>query len=725
MILLHLFKIKILQKLLSYLIAFFFVFCAYSQNNINISQLPSWVNFQDYNKYPEVDDGEITRGTLTLLADYQINTFKQEVYFRLVTRITDNVGIQSGSNVNVVYDPLFQKLTFHSIKIMRDGKEINKLVPDHFQVIRRELNAENYLYDGSLSAMLNMSDVRNGDIIDLSYTIKGFNPIHNGKFSDSFILNDYAPIGKINVSIKASDKLNYKAYNTALQPIIRKKNGYTNYNWMVETPDHFVYEDNIPSWKIVMPTIVVSDYTSWEEVVKWSTDIYTQNEPLNSVVKKKVSEINTAYNTQGEKIKAILDFVQDDIRYLGLEYGIGSYKPNSPNKVFEQRYGDCKDKSLLMVQMLKEINVEAYPMLLNTTMKSTITELPPSPSFFDHCVVKVIDKEKRELYYDPTIYNQGGTYKNTYFPDYEYGLVVKKNNVVFDSIVSSSNNNVTIFEEFVIKEVNGGATLNVNSTYTDVEADRMRNYFKNNSKSSIIKEYENYYAKYYSKIKMVSEPSINDNILKNEFKVTESYVIDSIWQPMRLKPNFIAIEFVPTGLTNLLYVPNMESRKNAMSLPYPVSREHRTNIILPSEWQIVRNDDIVSNDIFYYDFSVDYDKKKNEVQLKSYLKIQKPSITPNEFSVYYNDLNKVEKSFGYTIFTPKNSKGFQGKTIFFSLGKITFFLFLIGGFIFFLVWYSQRKKRSVFKHDSIINKQGSQNERIRKDKDDLTRFMPK
>jgi hypothetical protein len=680
-----------LQKLISHLLAVFFVCCAYSQNTITVSQCPLWVDFQEYNKTPEVDEGEITQGILTLLADYQINISKQEVYFRLVTKITDNVGIQSGSNINAVYDPLYQKLTFHSINIIRDGKEINKLIPDHFQVMRRELNAENYLYDGALSAMLNMSDVRNGDIIDLSYTIKGFNPIHNGKFSDSFVLNDYGPIGKINVSINTNNILNYKTFNTTLQPKINKKNGYTNYNWIVETPDRFVYEDNIPSWKIVMPTIVVSDYASWEEVVKWATNIYTQNEPLNNVAKMKVSEISTTYNTQGEKIKAILDFVQNDIRYLGLEYGIGSYKPNSPNKVFEQRYGDCKDKSLLMVQMLKEINVEAYPMLLNTAMKSTITKLPPSPSFFDHCVVKVIDKEKRELYYDPTIYNQGGTYKNTHFPNYEYGLVVKKNNMTFDTIMSSSNNKVTTLEEYVIKEINGGATLNVTSTYTDAEADKMRSYFKNNSNSTIIKQYENFYANYHSKIKIVDKPFVNDDVSKNEFIITESYVIDSIWQPMELKPDFVAIEFVPSSLTDVLYVPNMENRNNEMRLPYPITREHRTNIILPSAWEIEKNNDIVSNDIFYYDFSVDYDKKQNELQLKSYLKIQKPSVTLDEFTTYYNDINVIDKSFGYTIFIPKNSKGLQGKNTFLSLSKIAIILLLIGVIVFFLIWVFSKK----------------------------------
>ena len=53
--------------------------------------------------------------------------------------------------------------------------------------------------------------------------------------------------------------------------------------------------------------------------------------------------------------------MQDEVRYLGLENGISAYKPSSPNKVYNQRFGDCKDKSLLLVTMLNQMNIEAYP----------------------------------------------------------------------------------------------------------------------------------------------------------------------------------------------------------------------------------------------------------------------------------------------------------------------------------------------------------------------------
>lgn len=681
-----------MKKIISNALAFLFIVYSYSQNQVSVAKTPSWVDIQEYNVEPNIDEEEITQGNLSLLADYQINIPEQEYYFRLVNKITENVGIQSASQISAIYDPLYQKLIFHSIKVIRDGKEINKLFPEHFQLIRRELNAENYLYDGSLSAILNMSDVRNGDIVDCSYTVKGFNPMHKGKYSDSFILNDYVPIGKINVSINAKNKLNYKLYNKEVQPKITIKNGYTNYNWRVVTPDKFLYEESIPPSKIVMPTVIVTDYTSWKEVVNWAYNIYKKKEPLNSSVKSKIAEIIANNKTEGSKIKAILDFVQDDVRYLGLEQGIGGYKPNLPNKVFTQRYGDCKDKSLLMVEMLQEINIEAYPMLVNTNMKDGIVNLPPSPTLFNHCVVKVIDKKGREIYYDPTFLNQGGTYKNTHFPNYKNGLVVKKNNVAFDTIISSSNNNITTLEEFVVKEINGGATLKVTNTYEDIEADNMRNFFKNNSKTSIKKECENFYAKYYPKIKITDDLLIKDDIINNEFKIIQLYEIDSIWKPMMLEEDVMSMEFVPSNLTDVLLVPNMENRKNDIILPYPVSREHITKIILPTAWGIENNDYVVSNDVFYYNFNINYKRSNNEVILKSYLKTQKYSVEFDEFERYSNDVNELEKSFGYTIFISKNDLGIKAKNVFYSLIKNLFFLFLIIVLILFIINYFNDKK---------------------------------
>ena len=106
-------------------------------------------------------------------------------------------------------------------------------------------------------------------------------------------------------------------------------------------------------------------------------------------MQKKIKEIETANSSDEEKTKAALQFVQDDIRYMGIEIGENSHKPADPSKVFAQRFGDCKEKSYLLCVMLRAMNIDASPVLINTVSKKSISELLPAPTDFDHLTVRV------------------------------------------------------------------------------------------------------------------------------------------------------------------------------------------------------------------------------------------------------------------------------------------------------------------------------------------------
>ncbi|WP_158635173.1 DUF3857 domain-containing transglutaminase family protein [Formosa maritima] len=691
------------MKKLTYLLLYFILVCfsVNCQTQVIIKEKSSWINNESFEVNPNVNLDDISQGNLLLLADYQVHIPKQESFYRFVTKITDNVGVQTASSINVSYDPLYQELIFHEINIIRDGKIINKLDADYFQVIRRELNAENHLYDGSLSAMINLSDVRTNDIIDCNYTIIGFNPIHNNKYGNIFYLNDVVPVGKVHVGLLTNNQLNYKIINTDLQPKITNKSALNYYEWTVTTPEKFDFEDNIPAWKFTHPTVIISDYKNWSDVVNWGVETFKIEVPLDNNLLSEINEIDKKNNSQGEKIKAVLDFVQNDVRYLGYELGIGSYKPNSPNKVFNQRYGDCKDKSLLMVAMLNQLDIEAYPMLVHTNLKHSINQLLPSPIFFDHCVVKVIDPAENTFYYDPTLTNQGGTHQNTHFPNYEYGLVLKPNTTEFDSITSTSSNKVITEEEYIIEDNYKGATLNIVTTYTEVEADFMRNYFKNNGINTIAKENENFYSTYYYNIKSLKEPEFTDNIIKNELTVFEKYKIDSIWTPMRFKEDHIAATFTPTSLLNLLYIPTKEIRNNEINLPYPVARQHNFKIKLPKKWNIQNMNDIVNSESFYYDWDVKYNRKKNEIDVTHFIKIQNSYIKPNDFKQYQADINQVDKSFGFTLYVPKSEIGIASSNKNLNLSFVVISLFKIGIYVLIfivlilaLIWIIKKYKNS-------------------------------
>jgi hypothetical protein len=115
----------------------------------------------------------------------------------IAIKVLNSEGIQSVSDITVEFDPSYQEMTFHDIRIIRDGRIIDKLTGSGISVFQRETQLESFIYDGSLTAAINLPDVRKNDIIEYSYTIKGFNPLNHGHYSSSFYQQYEVPVSMI------------------------------------------------------------------------------------------------------------------------------------------------------------------------------------------------------------------------------------------------------------------------------------------------------------------------------------------------------------------------------------------------------------------------------------------------------------------------------------------------------------------------------------------------
>ena len=93
--------------------------------------------------------------------------------------------------------------------------------------------------------------------------------------------------------------------------------------------------------------------------------------------------------------------MQDEVRYFGIEMGSSTVKPGDPSTVFSRRFGDCKDKSLLFVTILRALGIEAYPVLVNSTVRRALADWQPSDGAFDHCIA-VARCDDQTYWLDPT-----------------------------------------------------------------------------------------------------------------------------------------------------------------------------------------------------------------------------------------------------------------------------------------------------------------------------------
>lgn len=682
------------MKLLLYRLLFLlFLFLSINSNaqhsKLSAAHPAAWVtdNRIDYNNKklePEAEDG-----LLNLRVERQVSLPDQSIYYRRTIKILSDAGVQNGSEVSVNFDPVYEQLIFNSVLIIRDDQQINKLQLSKFKTIQQEKELDRHSYDGSLTALLVLDDVRKGDIIEYSYTIKGFNPIFKGKYASEFDCNFAIPVANIyyKLIVAGKQEITIKNRQTTIQPIVNKSVVKTIYEWRLQDIAALHLETKTPDWYDPYGAVLVSEFADWVQVNDWAIQLFPQNPRLSTPLLDKINAIKKTYSSDEERTLSTLHFVQDEIRYMAMETGVYSHKPNQPDKIFAQRFGDCKDKSYLLVTMLRVMGIEAYPVLINTVNKKQIEERLPSALAFDHCTVQV--KIKNNIYwFDPTIAFQRGPIDKISFPNYQVGLVVSDSTKNLRPIPFNEPGVAEVREIFTIGSLTGKSYLKVITTNTGSFADDARYDFNNNSNYEMKKTYKNFYASYFDKI-TADSLSYKNNDTTGSFTITESYTIDNIWKKDGKKTK---IDFTSFVIDGDMTKPADKNRTMPFRLAYPLHVKERLEINMPEAWPITAFDDVINSLGFQLTGSGASDG--NKVNLNYEYESLGDHVMPEDAQAFFSKFDIADKEIGYQLYYSGTTTG-SGETSstgdFSNIGLFPKLYMMLG--LCVLVTYFYKKKK--------------------------------
>lgn len=612
---------------------------------------PSWVNLISYEENKETKS---QTGFQYLLLDFQDNLSTQETFRQYAIKIVNSDGIQAMSDISVSFDPSYQKLKFHKINIIRNGTLITKLNESTINTFQRETQMERSLYDGSLTAVINLTDVREGDTLEYSYTIKGFNPVNKDNYATTFYQEYTVPVQRVynRVLTNKNKPIQYKLIESATEPKVIKAKNIIDYVWDIKKPANILYDNNVPPWLDVQKRVSISTFTNWHQVSDWANSLYEFSQvPSNSL------EMDLSSSSKGDKILKMIRFVQDEVRYLGFESGIGAYKPNNPFKILEQRYGDCKDKSLLLVSLLRTEGIEAYPLLVNTDLKNEIDKYLPSHNVFDHCIV-YLEWEGEKICIDPTISNQGGSLKNIITPNYGKGLLIKQGNNKLTALPTTVVSEVNIDETITIDSIGGSATLRVRSEYKGAKSDYMRAYFGNSTIEEIQKEYLDYYTNLYSDIALLNDINFIDDSKdsNNYFIVNESYTISKFWLDTD-DNSMIYGETYPLVLESMISYPTSAKRSMDYYTGTPFKFNQKTIVNLPEDWLITPEETKIEGNGYVYTNKVSGTGKK--ITIAHAYELKKDVIPRNEIAEFQEKHNEITNELSYYLTYNHSLTGFK------------------------------------------------------------------
>jgi transglutaminase-like putative cysteine protease len=330
--------------------------------------------------------------------------------------------------------------------------------------------------------------------------------------------------------------------------------------------------------------VQVSDFASWEDFSKWTVDLFKVNKIKDKALTKFVDSLKSIPDVEKRVLTAIKT-VQDKVRYLSFVDGLSAYRPHDPSQVFGNKYGDCKDKSLLLSEILNELGLESYPVLVNTDYGRVMDMRLPSAWNFDHCIVQFRYGDST-YYLDPTITWQRGTIKKIVTPDYYHGVVADVKQPGLTKIPVAKNWSVIrAKEDFEVLELGGRAKLKVETYYSGSEADNVREGFKTKTKSETNKDYVNFYANEYPEIKLTKSVWYSDDTVNNAITVFEEYEIPKFWTYDSSRNKYVA-ETYARVVSSYLERPTTKARNNPFTIRYPLDAQLVTNVHLPEPWEI-------------------------------------------------------------------------------------------------------------------------------------------
>ena len=236
-----------------------------------------------------------------------------------------------------------------------------------------------------------------------------------------------------------------------------------------------------------------SEDSSWQQVNDWATRLFPTPQKLDPELQQKIADWQQSLKQPEDRLDAALKFVQNDIRYLGIEVGPNSHQPTDPSVVFTRRFGDCKDKAYLFCSILGAMDIKANEALVQTDYGATIAGWLPTPLAFNHVVARV-EIGDRIFWLDPTESEQGGAITNRFFPDYGRCLLVGSGAKDLTAIPQQTTGwpKTIEHEKFVVHDEKEPAEMTVETVTYGLAADRIRESFADNGRPEVEKSYLNY-----------------------------------------------------------------------------------------------------------------------------------------------------------------------------------------------------------------------------------------
>ncbi|MDI7774600.1 DUF3857 domain-containing protein [Asticcacaulis sp. EMRT-3] len=504
------------------------------RRRIHFAPEPDWVEVQPFARPEKLDASRAPHGFFTWLMDDQSRLDpRPQRYNRTIEEVVNLSALQWLANVTLPFDPWYDDLTIHHIRILRGDEVIEVDVARRYLVMRRESSFERLVLDGRWTLAVTLPDVRVGDIIDMALTLSGDPACFQSEFSVPLLLQNvvYWHRRHARLLVPPDRQLYMKPFPAGWREphISVLADGYSDIRFEANHVEACDYEPDMPGWVMPMRGVFASSTDSWARVNEVMRAGFEGDEDYPDGLLQVIAQIKADHTETPDRIMAAVRWVQEHIRYFAFSFGEGGFVPRPLRQIFADRIGDCKDVSKLIAAMLTRMGVEAWPALVDTQRGFDLLHTQPRLGAFNHCIAMCVHAGKTYWFEGTSSVAQGGDLDHLAQTDLGYALILKPGADLARMMAKTPQLNYEVREQIHLPEKTGEGTLiEIDYIYRGARADAVRRALRYQSLTSYIEDRCALFSYIYG-MNMCAIPQMVDDRRINEITITTVVTTDTPW----------------------------------------------------------------------------------------------------------------------------------------------------------------------------------------------------
>jgi hypothetical protein len=167
-------------------------------------------------------------------------------------------------------------------------------------------------------------------------------------------------------------EIRYRSFNIPDKPSLRKIDGNRSLiSWSINDFAAIELNNFIPSPETFLPYLMVmpqkfsyeghdGEFSDAKSYGSWVTTLLRDRDELSPDIKERISVLAAGKQGLKEKVSSVYRFLQENTRYVAVNFGIGGIQPAPADKVSQYGYGDCKRLSNYMKSLLASLGIKSY-----------------------------------------------------------------------------------------------------------------------------------------------------------------------------------------------------------------------------------------------------------------------------------------------------------------------------------------------------------------------------